>query len=424
MAFKLQSAALGNLLQTDALRPATMMASPFRHGLSRSIATLLAGGLVAQMLPLVLGPWLTRVYDPSAWGQYSLFTTWTVTLAVVACGRFEFALPLEAEPRKAREVFDLALVCLIALVAVLLVLTWLWRPFDAALWLAPAVASAGALSVMTLWATRQARFRSLAVARVIQYGGAAVLQIAFASWWPGWLGLVLGFVGAMVAAAFGLVLGGVPESAGQTRPAALLHAMRRHRDFPLLNAPHAMLGALADALAVMLLIAWYGEAAAGVWTLTLRYTKAPSALVGSAVGQVLYPRLCAGATADNKRLLKEVMVGLGAMGVVLGLGLFLIAPILFGWMFGSGWQQSGELARALSPYIAAHFVASPLGVVTMAWGAQAWALRLAVVGQCLFLGALLAGMAWGGMVGAGWAISAVMVAYFVWYFRALVAWEV
>ena len=44
---------------------------------------------------------------------------------------------------------------------------------------------------------------------------------------------------------------------------------------------------------------------------------------------------------------------------------------------------------------------SPLAVVTMAWGAQAWALRLALWGQAVFVAALALGVQVGGLSGAG-----------------------
>ncbi len=82
-------------------------------------------------------------------------------------------------------------------------------------------------------------------------------------------------------------------------PGALAAAARRHRDFPLLNTPHAFLGALQDTLAVALIAAWLGPAAAGFWGLALRYLKAPATLVGGAVSQALYPALAGGGAATR-----------------------------------------------------------------------------------------------------------------------------
>jgi len=190
----------------------------------------------------------------------------------------------------------------------------------------------------------------------------------------------------------------------------------------LINTPHAFLGTLQDALAVALLVAWSGDAAAGFWGLALRYLKAPATLVGSAVSQALYPRLAGATPQEARRVVRQVMALLGGVALVLTLVLLVAGPWLFERIFGAPWRQAGELARALAPYIGAHFVAAPLAVVTMAWGAQAWAFRLALVGQVAFVVALALGLRAGGLLGGAWAVSAVMVPYFGWYFWRLARW--
>ena len=103
--------------------------------------------------------------------------------------------------------------------------------------------------------------------------------------------------------------------------------------------------------------------------------------------------------------------------------LLVAGPALFALVFGEPWREAGRLAQALAPYIGVHFVASPLAPVTMAWGAQAWALRLALVGQAVFLLALAAGLALGGLQGGAWAVSAAMLPYFGYYFWRLAHWR-
>ena len=49
--------------------------------------------------------------------------------------------------------------------------------------------------------------------------------------------------------------------------------------------------------------------------------------------------------------------------------------------------------------------------------------RLALLGQVLFLGALALGLQLGGLVGAGWAVSAAMLGYFGFYLLALWRWR-
>ena len=59
--------------------------------LLRASLTLMAGGALAQALPLLLGPLLTRLYSPAQFGLYHLFMAVAANLAVVACARYEHA---------------------------------------------------------------------------------------------------------------------------------------------------------------------------------------------------------------------------------------------------------------------------------------------------------------------------------------------
>ena len=399
----------------------------------RAILMLLAGGALAQALPLLLGPWLTRLYRPEDFGRYHLFAAVAANLAVVACARYEFALPLaqgDAEALALRTLCRRVLAAVVALSA-LGAAAWAWVSSTVwPLWLPVAVGALGAVSLATLNASREQRFRGLATARVLQHGGGAALQALAGLLQAGVTGLIVAPIAAALVALGALGgIGPAGASSAQWRAVA-----RVHRSFPLLNTPHAFLGALQDTLAVGLIAASLGPAAAGAWGLALRYLKAPATLVGGAVSQALYSRLAqagagagnalgaAGCTLAGRALVLRTMGLLALLAAPLVAGLWWLGPALFAWAFGPEWAAAGELARALAVYIGLHFIASPLGVVTMAWRAQAWALQLALVGHCIFVAALAAGLAWGGLVGAGWAASGAMALYFGWYFTRLATW--
>ena len=396
-----------------------------RAGLLRATLTVLAGGVLAQSLPLLLGPWLTRLYLPEQFGHYSFFAAVAANVAVLACARYEFALPLARDETEARDLMALCLRVLLGVTGMSALVTAVVTAVGAAtywLWLPAAVAVTGAMQWLTLWATRAERFAPLAASRVTQYGGAAMAQVAAGVAQVGTAGLI---AGPVVAGALALAWLRKPAPLGGWRGlwavprAAWRGAARQHREFPLLNTPHAFAGALQDTLAVALLVAMTGEAAAGFWGLALRYLKAPASLVGGAVSQALYPRLVNAAPADARAAVRQVMGTLALLALPLMLLLLVFGPELFAFAFGERWREAGSLARALAPYIGLHFVASPLAVVTLAWGAQAWALRLALVGQVMFLGALALGLSLGGAVGGAWAVSGAMAVYFGWYFWSL-----
>jgi len=395
---------------------------------TRATLTLLAGSALAQALPLLLGPWIARLYTPAEYGQFALVWTVASNLAVVGCARYEFALALETEAAGAATLLALCLRVLAAVVgAAMLVggawMVWAGLPVAAALPLA--VLALAASQALGQWAARAGRFAALAWGRVAQWGGGALAQVGFGLLQAGPWGLI---GGATLAAGAAAAVQARPAPAGGWRrllDAQPLRAMAaKHRDFPVLNTPHAFAGALQDTLAIALLSAWLGAPEAGAWALALRYLKAPASLVGGSLSQALYPRLAQTASHGEARaLVRRQMLLLAALALPLMLALLAFGPWLFEALFGAEWRGAGELARALAPYVALHFVAAPLSVVLMAWGAQGWGLKLALAGQAMFVAGLAAGLHLGGLAGAGWGVSAVMLLYFGYFFWALWTWE-
>ena len=396
--------------------------------LKRATLTLLAGSALAQAVPLLLGPWIARLYTPAEYGQFSLVWTVASNLAVVGCARYEFALVLEREDAGASALLALCLRMLLAMTAMAVVVggAWMfWADLSVAAALPWIVLAASASQALAQWAARAGEFAVLAWGRVVQWGGGALAQVGLGLLQAGAWGLI---GGAMLATAAAAAMQARPAPAGGwrslLRPQPLRAMAAKHRDFPLLNTPHAFAGALQDTLAITLLTAWLGSPEAGAWALALRYLKAPASLVGGSLSQALYPRLTqAGSLAEARTLVRRNLLLLAAIALPLMLALLALGPWLFAAVFGAEWRGAGELARSLAPYVALHFIASPLSVVLMAWGAQAWGLKLALVGQVLFVGGLIAGLQLGGLAGAGWGVSAAMLLYFGYFFWALWTWE-
>lgn len=395
------------------------MSSP---SLVRATVTLLAGGVLAQALPLLLGPWIARLYTPAEFGQFSLVWTLATNVAVVACARYEFALALETDEAEAARLMALCLRLLLAVTAASIAVGGVWMLFQdlpLAGLLPLAVLAGGASQWLSQWLGRAGRFKQLAWARVVQWGGAAVAQVGLGLLQLGAWGLM---AGATAAAGLAVLLQLRPAPAGGwralLRDQPLKDIAARHRDFPLFNTPHAFAGALQDTLTLMLLAAWLGAPAAGLWAMAIRYLKAPASLIGGALSQALYPQLGRD-PAGSRALVRRSLLQLLALALPLMAALMAFGPWVFATAFGEAWRPAGELARSLGPYIALHFIASPLSVVPMAWGAQAWALRLALVGQVVFLAGLALGLWLGGLTGAGWGVSAATACYFGYFFWGL-----
>ncbi|KZE30264.1 lipopolysaccharide biosynthesis protein [Crenobacter luteus] len=400
-------------------------------GFARNVATLAGGAAIAQFLPLAASPLLTRLYTPADFGLLSVYVAWLSALAVIATGRYELAIVLPAEAKRSANLFGLSLAVSAALSALLALLLWPAPGFWAALmrepalspwlWLLPlTVGLAGATQAYTQWNNRAQRYRANAAGRLAQALGMTGLQLALAGFGAG--GLLLGQAAGFVAALVAQALPDWRERAPWRRDvdcAGMTAVAREYAEFPRVNAVNALIGAAQDTLTVTLLLTLSGSATVGLYGLMMRVLKLPAALIGQAVAQVAYRDLAAlhaagESLAPRVRRLFALLSLLALPGALLMLA---FGPALFAWVFGESWREAGEYARALSPYMLCHFVASPLGMVPLVIRRQKAALAFTVVGNGLFLATIALGLANGLALGATlWALSAAMTVYFLTYF--------
>ena len=213
----------------------------------------------------------------------------------------------------------------------------------------------------------------LSMARLVQQGGGAVLQVMLGLFQAGALVLLIGPIVAGLGAADLLARpaphGGWPQLWRQ--PLKRLKSMAlHHRDFPLFNTPHAFVGALQDTLALVLIAAWAGDAAAGFWALCAALPQSPCHLAGRcAVAGALPHAAASGQCHPGTGAGAAQHAGPGRVGRPMATVLLLGGRPCFLSLAPSGTVQA-HWPVGLSLYIALHFIASPLSVVTLAWRAQ------------------------------------------------------
>ena len=122
---------------------------------------------------VLLAPILTRLYDPEAFGVFSLYTSIVGFLAVIACLRYENAIVLPEKDEDAANLLALSmLICFsMAVITIIIVAVcgqdiaellgspglafWLW-------FLPLSVIGAGGFLAFNYWSTRRKQFKRLA----------------------------------------------------------------------------------------------------------------------------------------------------------------------------------------------------------------------------------------------------------------------
>lgn len=372
-----------------------------KGGFLHNVLTLMTGTAIAQAIPILISPILTRLYSPGDFGLLALYTSVVSMIAVIVTARYEVAIMLPENDEDAVNLGALSLSIAVVISALTLLAVWyfnapiarfLGKP-DIAKWLylVPiAVLTIGISQVLNYWSTRRNQYRRLAVARVAQSvaNGSVNLGQGFAS--MGVSGLIVGNLAGQVLSAGVLIRQAWPDLLkyrSSVRWDRMRHNANVYQDFPKVNSLQAFVDILQSSGVVFLISSLFGSAVLGFYSFTLRILQAPFGLLGASVSQVFYQKASEiyKNGGDLQVLVKKTILSLSAMALPIFLILGFFAPPLFGFVFGKEWREAGTYAQLLVPWIFLNFIVSPISQVPIIVGEQKRNFMLAVIGNSLIL---------------------------------------
>jgi len=357
-------------------------------GFRRALLTVLTGAAIAQAIPILLSPVLTRLYDPHSMGMLAYYVAWMSILSVLATGRLEMAVML---PHRDEQAFDLVLGALgLTLVSGMLLFALIGSlhqsvslPLDGLLldgwlYLLPlSLVAAGAFQVLSYWQNRRGGYRRLVLARTSLAAATGGSQVVAGLLGAGAGGLI---VGAAVGQAVGCGLlvhaikGKWNDLGIRASIPRAVRAVRGYGSFMAFVVP-GQLANVASALVPVLLLGFaYGAPVAGFYSLAERVLFAPIAIVGSAVGDVYrqHAAMAYAATGHCRPLFVVTLKRLALVGFAPALALMLWGPELFALVFGEPWREAGEIARLLAVTMFFQTIATPLSQTVFLAGMHRW----------------------------------------------------
>lgn len=336
----------------------------------------MSGTVFAQAIPILVSPIVARLYSPENLGALALFTSMTAILCVFATGRFELAIPVV---HRDSEAFSILVggCCLTLLVSAFLFLVvggfssqiaHLFGSDRMSTWLVfvpLSVAATGLYQLLNYWSNRKRQYRDIAQSRVMQSGAMAGSQVSFGFGKLGTSGLI---IGALLGQFLAMIrLGSIVYRQDGSRFRGgmykrCLSVLRRHQRFPVFMIPGQLANTASLQVAVILLSICYGPIIAGYYALAERVIIAPSAIVGTAVGDVfrqhaadLYRE-----TGNCRSVYLRTSLLLLVVASVALLALAFGARWLFPTVFGARWAASGEIASIMAVLMFFQILSSPL----------------------------------------------------------------
>lgn len=398
-----------------------------RNRLVRSVGVLVGGTAFAHAITAATLPIVTRLYTPADFSVLAVFASVLSIVSVAACLRFDVAIPIPEHDGEAVNLLALALSCT-TVVALAIAIALLVAPASVIaafkqpglapwLWLLPfGVLLSGGYSALQMWFVRKKEFGSIARSRVTQSAAASATQVSMGSlhWAP--VGLILGQMlntGAGCIALGYRLVARERDTLRLVSTARMRSAFAAYDRFPKYSTFEALSNSASIQLPIILIAALAIGPEAGYLVLAMSAMQAPMGLIGTAVSQVYLSRAPEEHRAGRLNSFTASVFGAlikSGVGPLILVG--LVAPDLFGFVFGTPWRRAGVLVAWMTPWFIMQFLSVPVSMALHVTGRQRAALALQMFGLALRVGAVLAAAA----LAANLISEAYALSGFVFYF--------
>lgn len=363
---------------------------------ARNFATLMSGTVLAQLLPMLMSPIMTRIFNPADYGLLGLYMAISGMFNVVVTSQYNHAIMLPDKDDDSINIIGLCIVIslitgLVALIGVLLMGAYICDFFGIEiigswLYVIPlTVFTSGVYVALSYWTNRRCKYKRLAISRIAQSVIIIIVQVTFGLMYQGPTGLLLGLIIGQLSSTMILLYQVWRDDKEAFITNLSTQKIKKmaitHRSFALYLLPADFINALNNQVPTFLLTKFAGTSEAGKYNFTQRILGLPSAFISAALVDVFKQR----AISDYNKLgnCRDIFVKtfktLVLLGIVPLLVILFAAPDIFDFLFGSRWREAGVYAQILSVMIYLRFIISPLSYVYYIVGRQKEDLMLHIV---------------------------------------------
>ena len=366
----------------------------------KNILTLLKGSVLAQLIPLIISPFITRLYTPKELGLLAIFSSISVILGSVVNGRYEQALVLVKTEKEANHLTILSLFISLIMSLFLFLFFIFFTPHildffnepDLAFWiyLVPIVVfSIGAYNTLNYYVLRKKNFKKISNSEIYRSASFAVIQLGFPLIKSGVFGLLIGkIISSLIVPIYLFKTSNFKK--GKLNTSLLIDLAKRFIDFPKYTNFSILLNSLSVNAINLLIPVIYSTKFLGLYSLMYKVLGVPFAFLGNTINQVFLEDAVRqkNELGHAYNLTKRMVIQLTFVSVIFfGTALYIVEDF-FAFVFGEDWRISGVYAKYLIPFFMFKFIASPLTSIHTAFERQKISFTLQMIMFVLSMGSL------------------------------------
>jgi O-antigen/teichoic acid export membrane protein len=345
---------------------------------TKNIITVLSGSTFSTLLPIIISPILTRLFNATDdFAPFAFFISTCYIIASIANSHYTTAILVADSDEESTTVFQLStIINLLAFLILSIVIFCTGKKimhyfnapnsFIGFLWLVPiTVLIMGIYANFLQQSFRAKKFKRVALSRMLQSTITAITQIGFGMYVKNINGLIIGFVAGQFISL--LVIGILSFLENNTKYfnynlKSLYYCSKKYGMFFTYQTLADFINVLTQQMPTFLLgrfnfiqeVGWFGFAN--------RIIIAPSSIVTGAIGDVFRQKAAVDFTQQKNALAifnKTLKILLATM-VLPSLAVLIAGPKIFGFLFGAEWVMAGTYAQVLIIMLFPKFIVSPL----------------------------------------------------------------
>ena len=331
--------------------------------LIRNATILISGTVIAQVIPVLLQPFLRRFFSPEAFGTYSVYLSLVAMIAVITSLRYDDAVVLPKEDSDSANVLFLSLLFNFFInLALFLIIVFFGRkliillniPSElpvSILYLIPlSVFLLNTYQSFNYWLIRQKKYYAVTSNKLVRRGTEGLSLVIFAVLrYP--KGLIYSDIFGQVANAAVTIFNSIRSGfkISSFNRSAMGSVLREYSDFPKYNLIPAFMSACSYYLPTILINKYYSPEMTGYFDLSKLLLSIPLAFIATSVSNVLLQRISERFSKNESFVndLKPLFYIVLLICIVELAAILLFSREIFDIAFGKNWRVSGEISRIM-----------------------------------------------------------------------------
>lgn len=338
----------------------------------KHVIVMVVGRVIAQALPILITPLLTRIYSPEEFGIFAIYSSVVSLIAMLSNGRYclSIILPKDREMAKYLVILSSFLTIFATVIFYIITLIFGVRIFEALnakaindyiFLLALNILIVGLYEAIYFYALREKEFRLLSSSVIVQAIVLVLVRIITGLLGYTDIGLVISYILGFLVAYIQLVVKLKLRIDFKLFKSNIKGLILKYINFPKFSLFSDTLGNLSNSLPNIFLNKFFGSGEVGYLSLSDKILGTPIWFITSSVGDVFKQE--ASELYRNGKSCKTLFIKtsktLFYVGIIPFLLIFLFVPPLVPFVFGDIWAPAGAYIRIFSIMFFTTFVITP-----------------------------------------------------------------